>query len=110
MSAISRHVTADVTSNVGLGLVAAHIAIRDTLDGVRIRRAEAADSVSELVIRLREARNDQHAAEQRAVAAEARAAVLARALQRMSAEAAGLRDALNVEREFAAGLREIIGA
>lgn len=110
MSAISRHVTADVTSNLGMGLFAAHSALQGTFDGIRARRAEAADSVSELAIRLQEARHDQRAAEQRAVTAEARAAVLERALQRMSAETAGLRDALSVEREFSAGLREILGA
>ena len=110
MSAISRHVTADVTSNVGLGLVAAHCAIRDTLDGVRIRRAEAADSVSELAIRLREARRDQHAAQSRAVAAEARLAAMEVAFARSAAEASALREALAVEREFSAGLRQILGA
>lgn len=110
MSAVTRHVTADVAGKLGLGLLAADMAVNDFFDGIRARRAEAADSVSELAIRLQEARHDQRAAEQRAVAAEARAAVLERALRRMSAETAGLRDALAVEREFSAGLREIIGA
>ena len=110
MSAITRHVTADVTGKLGMGLMAAHFAISDTLEGVRIQRAQAADSVSELAVRLQEARHDQRAAEVRAAAAEARAAVLERALARLSAEATGLRDALVVEREFSAGLREILGA
>lgn len=110
MSAVTRHVIGDVSSKLGMGLLGAHIAIQDTFDGIRARRAEAADSVSELALRLQEARWDQRAAEQRAVAAEARAAVLERALQRLSAEATGLREALSIEKEFSAGLREIIGA
>ena len=110
MSSITAHVIGDVSGKLGMGFVGAHIAIRDTLDGIRIQRAEAADSVSELAVRLQEARRDQCAAVARAVAADARAAVLERALQRLSAEATGLREALSIEKEFSAGLREIIGA
>jgi len=110
MSAITSHVIGDVSSKLGLGLVGAHIAISDTLDGIRARRIEAADSVSELAYRLREARRDQDAAEARAASAEARLVLLERALNRATTEAAALRESLIVEREFSAGLRAIIGA
>lgn len=110
MSAVTTHVIGDVSGKLGLGLALGHFAIQDTLDGIRIRREEAVDSVTELALRLQEARRDQRAAEARAVAVEARAVAAERALARAAAEAAALREALSVEREFSAGLREILGA
>jgi hypothetical protein len=89
---------------------AIHLGVQIAAAERRVRRDEAVDSVSRLAYRLQDAREDQREAEVRALAAEARVAVVERALARAMAENAALREALSVEREFSAGLRDIIGA
>ncbi len=89
---------------------AIHLGVQLAAAERRARRDEAVDSVTRLAYRLQDARADQREAEVRAVAAEARIEVVERALARAVAEAAALREALSVEREFSAGLRDIIGA
>ncbi|WP_287031875.1 hypothetical protein [Methylobacterium sp. CG08_land_8_20_14_0_20_71_15] len=58
-------------------------AIDSVAASAQARRAQAVDSVSELAVRLQEARRDQGAAERRAAAAEARASALQVELLRM---------------------------
>lgn len=107
---IAGQVGIEVAGNLARGGVAVHLGIQQAFDDARVRRARAVDSVQELSLRLQEARRDQRAAEARAASAESRLVLMERALNRASAEAAALREALSVEREFSAGLREIIGA
>lgn len=107
---IAGQVGFEVAGNLARSGLLVHSAIQGTFDGIRVARERAVDSVQELALRLQEARRDQRAAERRAASAEDRLALMERALARASAEAAALREALSVEREFSAGLREIIGA
>lgn len=109
MSAISRQVSSEVAGTLGTGLMAAHMGLSNALDGIQQRRQAAADSVSVLALRLREARRDQRAAVARADVMAARAVTAERELVRLVAEAAQLRAALHAERELSAGLRDVLG-
>jgi len=100
----------EVAGGLGRAGAALHLGIEQAFENARVRRAQAADSVSSLGYRLRDARQAQRAAEARAAAAETRLAVVERALSRAVSDAAALREALSIEREFSAGLREILGA
>lgn len=110
MTNYAAHISLDVAGRLATVGSAMHLGVQIAAANARVRREAAVDSVSELAIRLREARRDQRAAETRALAAEALAIAAERALARAAAEAAALREALSVEREFSAGLREILGA
>lgn len=103
------HVSADVAgglARVGMGI---HVGLERAKAARRAERDAAVDSVSRLAYRLQDAREDQAEAEARAEAAEARLVVAERMLAQVAAEAARLREALSVEREFSRGLRDIIG-
>ncbi|MGU3282461.1 hypothetical protein [Methylobacterium mesophilicum] len=104
------HIGLEVSGRLAQAGGAIHLGLQQAAAVRRVERAAAVDSVSELACRLREARREQDAAEARAASAEARLVLMERALTRAATEAAALREALSVEREFSAGLREIIGA
>ncbi|MCJ2136865.1 hypothetical protein MKK69_22905 [Methylobacterium sp. J-026] len=99
---IASEVGFEVGGNLARGGLLMHSAIQGTLDGIRVRRERAVDSVQELAIRLQEARGAQRAAERRAASAEGQ---LGDAL----AELRLLRQALRDEKRLTAGLREAIG-
>ena len=86
---------ARVGSSIGLGIAIAKAEHR-------IRREQAVDSVTELAIRLQEARQAQRGALRRAAQAEARRGAA-------QAEIAALRQALAQERHMTAALREALG-
>ncbi|SFM16075.1 hypothetical protein [Methylobacterium pseudosasicola] len=86
---------ASVGSSIGLGMQIASAKARG-------RREQAVDSVSELAIRLQEARQAQRAALHRAAQAEARLAA-------SQAELMALRHALAQERQLTAALRDVCG-
>lgn len=73
------HLTLDAGSRVGQGLALGHVAVQTFGQEIRRQRRAAANSVSELVIRLEEAREDEAAAMHRAAAAEQAAAQARRA-------------------------------
>ncbi|MGN8096435.1 hypothetical protein [Methylobacterium sp. 22177] len=110
MNAIAAEVMMDCGGRLASIGSAIHLGVQIAAAERRARRDEAVDSVTRLAYRLQDARADQRESEIRAVAAEARIEVVERALARAVAEAAALREALSVEREFSAGLRDIIGA
>ncbi len=71
---ITREIGFDASSKIAFGGLALAGAVDRMAASAQARRAHAVDSVSELALRLQEARRDQGAAERRAAAAEARAA------------------------------------
>ncbi|MGU3286072.1 hypothetical protein [Methylobacterium mesophilicum] len=99
---IAGQVGFEVGGNLARGGALVHMAVQNAFDDIRIRRERAVDSVTELALRLQEARRDQRAAERRAAAAEARIAADA-------AEIRQLREALRQARALTRGLREAIG-
>lgn len=99
---VTRAVSMDVASKVGMLGFALASGVDRAVHNAGVRRAQAVDSVSELAIRLQEARRAQAAAERRAQAAEARAAALQVELRRMEA-------ALREERSLTDELRALIG-
>lgn len=99
---VTREISMDVARNVGMVGIALVAGIDRASRNANVRRAQAVDSVSELAIRLQEARRAQAAAERRAQAAEARAAALQVELRRMES-------ALREERALSTELRALIG-
>lgn len=86
-------------ARAGVGL---HLGIERAFEQARVRRERAIDSVSELALRLREARRDQRAAEVRAARAEAQ-------LVDAMSELRLLREALVHERRVSGTLKQICG-
>ncbi|KAB1071160.1 hypothetical protein [Methylobacterium planeticum] len=96
------HISLDVAGRLATVGGALHLGIERAAANARIRREQAVDSVSELALRLQEAREDQAAALDRAAAAEA-------ALLAARREIAQLREAVRREQAFSAELRSIVG-
>ena len=99
---IGREIGFDASSKIVFGGLALAGAVDRMAASAQARRAVAVDSVSELALRLQEARRDQGAAERRAAAAEARAAALQVELMR-------LQGALSEERALTNDLRALLG-
>ncbi len=99
---VTREISTDVARNVGMIGLALMSGVDRAVHNHAVRRAQAVDSVSELAVRLQEARRAQAAAERRAQASEARASALQVELRRME-------NALREERALSSELRSLIG-
>lgn len=99
---VTREISTDVARNVGMVGLAFMAGVDRAVHNSAVRRAQAVDSVSELAVRLQEARRAQAAAERRAQAAEARATALHVELRR-------LEGALREERALSMELRSLLG-
>ncbi|QRE76842.1 hypothetical protein [Methylobacterium aquaticum] len=100
MTAVA-HIAIDSSARITAGGMLLGGALSIAADNVAIRRYEAATSVAELALRLREARAHEAAAVEAAIAAQAE-------LAQSRAEAARLRLALAAERASKAELQDLL--
>lgn len=96
------HISMEASGRVAQGMALGVMAVDTFGREIRRERARAASDVTELALRLQEARRDQHVAMRRAAALE-------RTLADSTVEIAQLRAELRRERAFSGELRDILG-